>query len=165
MQNLQVCKSTSKFKFQIPTKLWGGKGQLAWREGEGKFSEILPFSVFWFFFTMRYINTYWSTIICNYYTVSLKVIRYQKQLQLNYVQMYKRNKTLESEVGTKFKYLAPLNKYKHLGPQSKYKYLWPLNKYKCLGPQSKYKCFQPKIKHKCLGKGHQNKNKYKYLRL
>ena len=28
-----------------------------------------------------------------------KVIRYQKQLQLNYVQMYKRNKTLESEVG------------------------------------------------------------------
>ena len=27
-----------------------------------------------------------------------KVIRYQKQLQLNYVQMYKRNKTLESEV-------------------------------------------------------------------
>ena len=27
-----------------------------------------------------------------------KVIRYQKQLQLNYVQMYKRNKTLESEI-------------------------------------------------------------------
>ena len=27
-----------------------------------------------------------------------KVIRYQKQLQLNYVQMYKKNKTLESEV-------------------------------------------------------------------
>ena len=27
-----------------------------------------------------------------------KVIRYQKQLQLNYVQMYKRNKTLESEM-------------------------------------------------------------------
>jgi len=27
-----------------------------------------------------------------------KVIRYQKQLQLNYVQMYKRNKTLESDV-------------------------------------------------------------------
>ena len=27
-----------------------------------------------------------------------KVIRYQKQLQLNYVQMYKRNKTLEAEI-------------------------------------------------------------------
>lgn len=27
-----------------------------------------------------------------------KVIRYQKQLQLNYVQMYKRNKTLEQEI-------------------------------------------------------------------
>ncbi len=27
-----------------------------------------------------------------------KVIRYQKQLQLNYVQMYKRNKTLESDL-------------------------------------------------------------------
>ena len=30
-----------------------------------------------------------------------QVIRYQKQLQLNYVQMYKRNKTLESEVVNK----------------------------------------------------------------
>ena len=29
------------------------------------------------------------------------MIRYQKQLQLNYVQMYKRNKTLESEVVNK----------------------------------------------------------------
>lgn len=29
-----------------------------------------------------------------------KVIRYQKQLQLNYVQMYKRNKTLEAEIET-----------------------------------------------------------------
>ena len=59
-------------------------------------------SVFSDFFTMLcYINTYWSTITLNYNTVSLKVIRYQKQLQLNYVQMYKRNKTLESEVGTK----------------------------------------------------------------
>ena len=164
MQNLQVCKSTSKFKFQIPTKLWSGKGQLAWREGEGKFSEILPLSVFWFF-SQCVISILIDQLSSPTATVSLKVIRYQKQLQLNYVQMYKRNKTLESEVGTKFKYLAPLNKYKRLGPQRKYKYLGPLNKYKCLGPQSKYKCFQPKIKHKCLGQGHQNKNKYKYLRL
>ena len=35
-----------------------------------------------------------------------KVIRYQKQLQLNYVQMYKRNKTLESEVDQLKKSLA-----------------------------------------------------------
>merc|ERR1712008_653390 len=35
-----------------------------------------------------------------------KVIRYQKQLQLNYVQMYKRNKTLEAEVDQLKKSLA-----------------------------------------------------------
>ena len=38
-----------------------------------------------------------------------KVIRYQKQLQLNYVQMYKRNKTLESEVDQLKKSLAESN--------------------------------------------------------
>ncbi|XP_023346466.1 NEDD4-binding protein 3-B [Eurytemora carolleeae] len=35
-----------------------------------------------------------------------KVIRYQKQLQLNYVQMYKKNKSLESEVDQLKKALA-----------------------------------------------------------
>ena len=35
-----------------------------------------------------------------------KVIRYQKQLQLNYVQMYKRNKVLESEMEALNKSLA-----------------------------------------------------------
>ena len=35
-----------------------------------------------------------------------KVIRYQKQLQLNYVQMYKRNKVLESEMEALSKSLA-----------------------------------------------------------
>ena len=39
------------------------------------------------------LTAYWDLILN-----ILKVIRYQKQLQLNYVQMYKRNKTLESEV-------------------------------------------------------------------
>merc|ERR1740123_1384059 len=38
-----------------------------------------------------------------------KVIRYQKQLQLAYVQMYKRNKTLESEVDQLKKSLAESN--------------------------------------------------------
>ena len=34
----------------------------------------------------------------NWLTEKEKVIRYQKQLQLNYVAMYKRNKSLETEV-------------------------------------------------------------------
>lgn len=38
-----------------------------------------------------------------------KVIRYQKQLQLNYVQMYKRNKTLESEIESLNKNLEESN--------------------------------------------------------
>lgn len=38
-----------------------------------------------------------------------KVIRYQKQLQLNYVQMYKRNKTLESEIDGLNKTVEDLN--------------------------------------------------------
>ena len=39
-------------------------------------------------------------------TLRLQVIRYQKQLQLNYVQMYKRNKTLESEVRLQYQLVA-----------------------------------------------------------
>merc|ERR550539_642551 len=39
-----------------------------------------------------------------------KVIRYQKQLQLNYVQMYKRNKTLEAEIESLNKNFAELEK-------------------------------------------------------
>ena len=39
-----------------------------------------------------------------------KVIRYQKQLQLNYVQMYKRNKTLESEIELLNKTISELEK-------------------------------------------------------
>merc|ERR1712203_366843 len=39
-----------------------------------------------------------------------KVIRYQKQLQLNYVQMYKRNKTLEAEIETLNKNFAETEK-------------------------------------------------------
>ncbi len=38
-----------------------------------------------------------------------KVIRYQKQLQLNYVQMYKRNKTLEAEIEQLNKTIDDLN--------------------------------------------------------
>ena len=38
-----------------------------------------------------------------------KVIRYQKQLQLNYVQMYKRNKTLEAEIETLNKSIEDLS--------------------------------------------------------
>lgn len=48
-----------------------------------------------------------------------KVIRYQKQLQLNYVQMYKRNKTLESEVDQLKKSLAESNQKSSTSTKSK----------------------------------------------
>ena len=49
----------------------------------------------------------------------LQVIRYQKQLQLNYVQMYKRNKTLESEVDQLKKSLAESQKPSQSSTKSK----------------------------------------------
>ena len=155
MQNLQVCKSTSKFKFQIPTKLWGGKGQLAWREGEGKFSEILPLSVFWFFSqcVISILIDQLSSAIIILFHWRWSVIKSSSSWTTSRCTSGTRLWRVRWE--PKFKYLAPLNKFKYLGT---------LNKYKCPGPQSKYKCFQPKIKHKCLGQGHQKK-KYKYLRL
>lgn len=48
-----------------------------------------------------------------------KVIRYQKQLQLNYVQMYKRNKTLESEVDQLKKSLAESSQKSSTSTKSK----------------------------------------------
>ncbi len=42
----------------------------------------------------------------NWLSEKEKVIRYQKQLQLNYVSMYKRNKSLESEMEQLRKALA-----------------------------------------------------------
>jgi predicted RNase H-like nuclease (RuvC/YqgF family) len=48
-----------------------------------------------------------------------KVIRYQKQPQLNYVQMYKRNKTLESEVDQLKKSLAESSQKSSTSTKSK----------------------------------------------
>lgn len=58
-----------------------------------------------------------------------KVIRYQKQLQLNYVQMYKRNKTLESEVDQLKKSLAESNQKPSSGSSTKSKLFSKFSKF------------------------------------
>ena len=58
-----------------------------------------------------------------------KVIRYQKQLQLNYVQMYKRNKTLESEVDQLKKSLAESNQKPAVATSTKSKLFSKFSKF------------------------------------
>ena len=58
-----------------------------------------------------------------------KVIRYQKQLQLNYVQMYKRNKTLESEVDQLKKALAESNQKPSVSTSTKSKLFSKFSKF------------------------------------
>lgn len=58
-----------------------------------------------------------------------KVIRYQKQLQLNYVQMYKRNKTLESEVDQLKKSLAESNQKPAVSTSTKSKLFSKFSKF------------------------------------
>ena len=58
-----------------------------------------------------------------------KVIRYQKQLQLNYVQMYKRNKTLESEVDQLKKSLAESHQKSSSGSSTKSKLFSKFSKF------------------------------------
>ena len=58
-----------------------------------------------------------------------KVIRYQKQLQLNYVQMYKRNKTLESEVDQLKKSLAESNQKPSVSTSTKSKLFSKFSKF------------------------------------
>ena len=63
---------------------------MALREGKGSLDHIYP-SLY-----LSFLYSYNRHPVR--YNISFQVIRYQKQLQLNYVSMYKRNKVLENEL-------------------------------------------------------------------